>query len=199
MFSKDNFNKLPPRHPWDHAINLKPDAKSIRAKIFPLSPLEHSKMKDWLAEHKTTGHIHDSISSFTLPFFFVKKKDGDLRPIQDYHHLNGMSVKNRYLLPLISNLMDKLKGSKVFTKLDMWWSFNNVHICEGNKHKAAFILEFGLFEPLVMFFGLTNSPVTFQNMMNDLFRELIAEGHVIIYMDDILMFMDDLESHHLLV
>ena len=75
------------------------------------------------------------------------------------------------------------------------WGYNNVHIKEGDEHKAAFVTNRGLFKPLVMFFGLTNSPATFQTMMNDLFRELINDSHVIVYMNDIMVFSADMEEH----
>ena len=90
--------------------------------------------------------------------FFVKKKDGKLRLVQDYRALNAMTVKNKYLLPLIPELIAKLHGAKYFTKLDVRWGFNNVQIKEGDEWKAAFRTNHGLYEPLVMFFGLTNSP-----------------------------------------
>ena len=86
--------------------------------------------------------------------------------------------------------------AKYFTKLDICWGYNNVHIKEGDEWKAAFRTNHGLFEPLVMFFGLTNSPATFQTMMNDLFKTLIDEGVVVVYMDDILIFTESLEQHH---
>src|ERR1700676_4984121 len=121
------------------------------------------------------------------PFFFVKKKDGKLRPTQDYRKLNDLTIKNRYPLPLISELIDKLSGAKVFTKMDVRWGYNNIRIKEGDQWKAAFKTNRGLFEPTVMFFGLTNSPATFQTMMNAIFRKEIATGDVIIYMDDILI------------
>ena len=103
------------------------------------------------------------------PFFFVKKKDGKLRPVQDYRKLNEMTIKNRYPLPLISELIDKLTHAKIFSKMDIRWGYNNIRIKEGDEWKAAFRTNQGLFEPLVMFFGLTNSPATFQTMMNDVF------------------------------
>src|SRR5882762_4159014 len=87
-----------------------------------------------------------------------------------------MMIKNSYLLPLISELIDKLKGARYFNKLDVRWGYNNVRIQEGDEWKAAFITNKGLFEPLVMFFGLTNSPATFQTMMNHLFQGLIAKA-----------------------
>lgn len=95
------------------------------------------------------------------PFFFVGKKDGNLHPCQDYCYLNEHTVKNAYPLPLISNLIDKLKGATVFSKLDLCSGYNNVRIKEGDKWKAAFTCKRGLFEPTVMFFGLCNSPPTF--------------------------------------
>jgi len=120
--------------------------------------------------------------------FFIKKKDGSLRLVQDYRVLNAMTIKNRYPLPLISELVSQLRGAKYFTKLDVWWGFNNVRIKPGDEWKAAFRTNRGLFEPLVMFFGITNSPATFQTMMNDIFRTLIAEGIIVVYLDDILIF-----------
>ena len=104
-------------------------------------------------------------------------------------------MKNRYPLPLISELVNNLRGARYFTKLDVRWGYNNVRIKEGDEWKAAFRTNRGLFEPLVMFFGLTNSPATFQTMMNDIFRDLIAEGVVCVYLDDILIYTRDLEEH----
>ena len=95
------------------------------------------------------------------PFFFVKKKSGELRPVQDYRKLNSMTVKNKYPLPLIPELIDKLKDSQHFTKLDVRWGYNNIRIKELDQWKVAFITNRGSFEPRVMYFGLTNSPTTF--------------------------------------
>jgi hypothetical protein len=128
------------------------------------------------------------------PFFFVKKKDGKLRPCQDYRYLNEHTVKNAYPLPLISELLDKLKGARRFTKLDVRWGYNNVRIRDGDQWKAAFKTNRGLFEPTVMFFGMCNSPATFQAMMDDIFSDMIDEGIVIIYMDDIFIFAPDEET-----
>ena len=106
-----------------------------------------------------------------------------------------MTIKNRYPLPLILELMDKLQGAKYFSKLDVRWRYNNVCIKCGDEWKAAFRTNQGLFEPTVMFFGLTNSPMSFQWMMNDIFHDLIREGKVTIYLDDILIFSKDLSNH----
>jgi hypothetical protein len=129
------------------------------------------------------------------PVFFVKKKDGALRFVQDYRALNAMTVKNWYLLPLINNLINHLKGARFFMKLDV----NNVWIREGDKWKATFRTNWGLFEPLVMYFGLTNSPATFQMMMNNIFQDLILSGDVIVYLDEILIAHSNLIHHHEIV
>ena len=117
-------------------------------------------------------------------FFFIKKKDGKLRPIQDYRPINAWTIKNRYPLPLIPQLIDRLWDCSLYTKFDMQWGYNNVRIKDGDQWKAAFITNQGLFEPTVMFFGLTNSPATFQTMMNTIFTAEMVEGCLTIYMDD---------------
>lgn len=96
-------------------------------------------------------------------------------------------VKNRYPLPLASDIINKLQDAKIFTKFDVCWGYHNIWIKEGDKWKAAFVTNRGLFEPRVMFFGLTNSPATFQALMNAIFADLIAEGKVAVYLDDILI------------
>ena len=130
------------------------------------------------------------------PFFFVNKKDGNLQPTQDYRYLNQWTIKNAYPLPLILEIMDKIKasGAKYFTKFNIQWGFNNIHIKYGNQWKAAFKTNLGLYEPMVMFFGLCNSPLTFQAMMNDTLKDKIEEGFCIIYMDDILIFTKNKED-----
>ena len=108
--------------------------------------------------------------------------------VQDYHHINDWTVKNNYPLPLILELVDRAGSAKVFTKLDLRWGYNNVRIKERDEWKAAFSTFEGSYKPLVMFFGLTNSPATFQTMMNEIFKDMIDEGMVIIYINDILIY-----------
>jgi len=130
------------------------------------------------------------------PFFFVSKKDADaLWPCQDYRYLNDGTIKNNYPLPLVGDLVDKLWRAKWFTKLDIRWGYHNIRIKEGDEWKGAFKTNKGLFEPMAMFFGLCNSPVTFQNMMNNIFRDMLDKGWIIIYMNDILIFSADPEEH----
>jgi len=127
--------------------------------------------------------------------FFVKKKDGKLCLVQDYCTLNAMTVKNKYLLPLILELIAKLCGAKYFTKLDVRWGFNNVRIKEGDKWKVTFQTNHGLYEFPCHVLGLMNSPTTFQTIMDDIFKDLISEGVVVVYLDDILIFTETLEEH----
>jgi hypothetical protein len=161
-----------------------------------MTQTEQTEMDAFLEEALATGRIRQSKSPLGAPVFFIKKKDGKLRFVQDYRALNTITRKNRYPLPLIDDFIHRLKDAHYFTKLDVRWGYNNVCICEGNEWKAAFRTNRGLFEPLVMYFGLTNSPATFQTMMNKIFQDLITEGVVSVYLNDILIFTNSLEEHH---
>ncbi len=122
LFSKENFDELPEQKPWDHAIELVPNAKStLDCKVYPLNQNEQEQLNKFLDENLESGRIWPSKSPFVSPFFFVKKKDGTLQPVQDHHKLNEMTIKNCYPLPLISELIDKLCGAKYFKKLDVHW------------------------------------------------------------------------------
>ena len=197
VFSKEASHRFPEPHIWDHAIKLKPGAPSlIPGKVYQLTQDEQKALLKFIQEQQAKGYIHPSKSPYAAPFFFIKKKDGKLQPVQDYQQLNEWTIKNCYPLPLILELIACVQNVKRFTKVDIRWGYNNIHIKEGNEHKAAFIMNQGLFEPTVMFFGLTNSPATFQTMMNTIFAKEIAEGWLIVYMDDILIATkDNLEFH----
>ena len=188
VFAKKSFDELPQHRKWDHIIELEPGSKEFSTKLYPLAPGEQEELDRFLDENLKSGRIRPSKSPMASPVFFTKKKDGSLRFIQDYRKLNDMTIRNRYPLPLIPDIMNRIQGAKYFTKLDVRWGYNNIRIREGDEWKAAFRTNRGSFEPLVMFFGLCNSPATFQTMMNDIFKELIDEGVVVVYMDDILIF-----------
>ena len=195
VFSATEFDQLPERRPWDHVIELTPGFKPVDCKVYPLNPKEQQALDEFLNENLHSGRIRSSKSPMASPFFFIKKKDGTLRPVQDYRKLNEMTIKNRYPLPLISDLIHQLKNAQFYTKLDIRWGYNNVRMCEGDELLAVFKTYCGLYEPTVMFFGLTNSPATFQTFMNTILKDLIDEGHVIVYLDDILVFTDTAEEH----
>jgi len=155
---------------WDHAIELLPGAPTtMPGQLLPLNQKEIEEVHKFIQEHLAQGTIQESWSPYTTNFFFVKKKDGKLRPVQDYRPINKWTMKNRNVSLLIPQVIDRLRGCTLFTKVDVQWGYNNIHIKEGDEWKATFLTPEGLFEPTVMFFGLTNSPATFQMMMNTIF------------------------------
>jgi len=123
------------------------------------------------------------------PVHFVAKKDGKRRMVQDYWH-----IKNTYPLPLIADILDGVETKKVFTKLDLCWGYNNVRIKEGDEWKAAFTKHIGSYEPTVMYFSLTNSPATFQTMMNNLFRDMVNQGNMATFINNIIVATDTEEG-----
>jgi hypothetical protein len=185
VFSEEASHEFPPSWPWDHAIELKPGAPAaLPSRLIPLSQAEQTELRSLVKEHAARGTIRPSKSPYKLRFFYIKKKDGKLRPVQDYRPVNQWTICNAYPLPLIPELIDRLSGCSLYTKFDIWWGYNNIQIKEDDKWKVAFITNEGLFEPTVMFFGLTNSPATFQMMMNSIFADEIAEKWLMVYMDD---------------
>ena len=192
VFSKKATQCFPEPCIWDHAINLKADAPStIPGKIYSLMAQEQDELKKFVLEHVKKGYIRPSKSPYAAPFFFIKKKDGKLWPVQDYQQLNQWTIRNTYPLPLIPQLINKVKAWALFTKFNICWGYNNVRIWWGDEWKAAFITNEGLFKPTVMFFGLMNSPATFQMMMNAIFKEKLREGWLVIYIDNMLIATDD--------
>ena len=188
VFDETKVDRFPETRPWDHKIELKEGFQPKSFKTYNLTPEEQSELDNWIKENLEKGYIRPSQSPMASPFFYVKKKDGRLRPCQDYRYLNDWTIKNTYPLPLISELTDKLAGAKCFTKLDVRWGYNNIRIKDGDQWKAAFKTNKGLFEPTVMFFGMCNSPATFQSMMDSIFGDLIEGCIVVIYMDNIFLF-----------
>jgi hypothetical protein len=195
IFSETAFDFLPEHRKWDHAIELEREPSPGFRKVYPITLTEQTEMDTFLEEALATGCIRQSKSPLGAPVFFIKRKDRRLCFIQDYRALNAITRKNWYPLPPINNLIHQLKDAHYFTKLDVHWGYNNVHIHEGDEWKAAFCTNRGLFEPLVMYFGLTNSLATFQMMMNEIFQDLITEGIISMYLDNILIFTNSLEEH----
>ena len=195
VFSKEELERMPIRKPWDHVIELKEMFKPKKGRLIPLSCEEQEKVSAFIDDQLKKGYIRLSKSEQTSPVFFVPKKDGKKQMVQDYHYLNKHTVKNNYPLPLIVQLVDKLQGTKMFTKMDLRWGYDNIHIKEGDEWKAAFMCHHSAFEPLVMFFGLCNSPSTFQTMMNKIFADM--KDVVVVYIDNIMIFTktDDPKKH----
>ncbi len=169
VFSECPIGTLPTRKPYDHAIDLKPDFKPVIQKPFHLDQKQNEAVQTFIQENLDKGFIRPSHSSQTSTLFFVPKEDGERHLVQDYHYLNSQTIRNGYPLPCIDELIDNLHEYNCYIKMDIHWGYNNVHIKEGDKWKVAFSCREGSFEPLMMFFGLINSPATFQAMMNDIF------------------------------
>ena len=128
-FEKETAKRLPEHSPWDHAINLKNDGWTPKpCKIYPLRKTHDEEMQNFIKENLAKGYIRESKSPITSPFFFIEKKDGSLRPVQDYRELNDHTVKYPYPTPRIETLIEELRGFKQFTKLDLSAGFNNVCI-----------------------------------------------------------------------
>ena len=113
--------------------------------------------------------------------------------------MNSWMVKNNYPLPLILDLIDSIGKKRMFTKMNLRWGYNNVRIKEGDEWKVVFSMPEGLFEPTVMFFGLTNLPAMFQTMMNNLLRDLVVEKKIVVFIDDVMVTMETEEGHNKIV
>jgi hypothetical protein len=182
---EDVSHKFPPSQIWDHTIELKPNAPAaLPSKLILLLQAKQEELHKFVVEHTRHGTIRPSKSPYKARFFFIRKKDGKLHPVQDYRPVNQWTICNAYPLPLIPELIDRSNGCSLYTKFNIQWGYNNMRIEEGDEWKAAFITNEGLFKPTVMFFGLTNSLATFQMMMNSIFTDNITEKWLTVYMDD---------------
>ncbi|QRW23043.1 Retrotransposable element Tf2 protein [Rhizoctonia solani] len=193
VFGEEEFNKLPPHRHYNIGIELTEEGP-LNSPLYSMTNVESATLKDWLKDELKAGKIRPSKSPISSPVMFVPKKDGSRRLVVDYRRLNNRTKKNVYPLPRPDDLMAQLRGAKVFTKLDLRWGYNNVRVKEGDEWKTAFRTKYGLYESLVMTFGLTNAPAAFQHFMNELFKDLL-DVCVIIYLDDILIYSKDDASH----
>ena len=194
LFSELASSTLPPHRPFDHKIELIPDATIPFGPIYSLSAPELECLRKYLNEMLEKGFIRVSKSPAASPLLFATKNDGGLRPCIDYRALNQVTVKNRYPLPLIHELLDRLQGATIFTKLDLRGAYNLIRIADGHEWKTAFRTRYGLFEYLVMPFGLTNAPATFQAFLNSIFTAEL-DIFLVIYLDDLLIFSKSSECH----
>lgn len=184
---------LPPTRHVDHEIELEPGAKPPFKGIYHMSPLELEEATKQIQDLLTKGFIEPSRSPFGAPIIFVRKKSGSLRMCVDYRDLNSITVKNRYPLPRIDQLLDRVGRAKVFSKLDLQAGYWQVRIKPEDVHKTAFRTPLGHYQWRVLPFGLTNAPATFQALMDDVLRGL--DAFALVYLDDILIFSDTEEDH----
>jgi len=195
VFGKKQSERMPMRKMWDHAIEVKEGFVLRKGKVYLLSRKEREEVREFIKEQLRKGYIWPSKSPQIVPVFFVGKKDGKKQIVQDYRYLNEWTIKNNYLLPLMSDVLENIGTKKVFTKMDLRWGYNNVRIKEGDKWKTAFTIPKRSFEPTVMFLGLTNSLATFQTMMNKLLRDLINTGRVAAFINDVIIGTEMEEGH----
>jgi hypothetical protein len=163
VFSKDMAETLPPHRSTGHAIDLEPGYNLPYGRIYNLSEFELRTLKAYIEANLANGFIQLSSSPAAAPILFAKKKDGGLRLCVDYRALNLATVKNPYPLPLIPEMLDRVREARIFTKLDLRGAYNLIRIKEGDEYMAAFRTRYGQFEFRVMPFGLTNAPATFQS------------------------------------
>ena len=185
---------LPPKKGIVHDIILQQDVPLPNIGMYSLSALEDAEIKKQVQELLEKGFIRPSTSPCGSPIVLVRKKDGSWRMCIDYRALNKITIKNRYPLPRIDDLLDQLKEAVYFTKLDLHSGYHQVRVAEQDAWKTAFKTKQGLYEWLVLPFGLTNAPATFMRLMNDVLRPFL-DDFVIRYLDDILIFSKTWEEH----
>jgi hypothetical protein len=199
VFLPETARELPPHTVYDHAIDLKEGTQPPWGPIYALSETELKALREYLDEMIKMGKIRPSKSPAGAPILFVPKPHGrGLRMCVDYRGLNKVSIMNRYPLPLMNELRDRVQGSKWFSKIDLKGAYNLVRIKKGDEWKTAFRTRYSHYEYLVMPFGLANAPATFQAMMQEILRDLLDHG-VVVYIDDILIYSESESQHELLV
>ncbi|KAG7533312.1 Zinc finger CCHC-type [Arabidopsis thaliana x Arabidopsis arenosa] len=185
---------LPPDRSDPFTIELKAGTTPISKAPYRMAPAEMAELKKQLEELLDKGFIRPSSSPWGAPVLFVKKKDGSFRLCIDYRGMNKVTIKNKYPLPRIDELLDQLGGAKWFSKIDLASGYHQIPIEPLDIRKTAFRTRYGHYEFVVMPFGLTNAPAAFMKMMNSVFREFLDE-FVIIFIDDILVYSKDWKTH----
>ena len=194
VFSPTEVDQLPPHRPYDVAIELEEGKSPPFGPIYSLSQEERTELFSYIESHLKKGFIRRSTSPAASPILFIWRKTGQLRLCVDYRALNAITRKNRYPIPLVNDLLDRVQGCKVFSVIDLKNAFNLIRVREGDEWKTAFRTHLGLFEYTVMPFGLTNAPATFQAYVQDTLRDIL-DVVCVVYLDDILIFSRTQEEH----
>ena len=184
----------PPKRVVDHDIDTLPGEAPPHKSPYRLSTAELDELKRQIDTLLEQGWIRPSSSPYGAPILFIPKKDGKWRMCIDYRALNKITVKNRYPLPKVEELLDRLHGARYFTKLDLASGYHQIRVREADVHKTAFVSRYGSYEYMVMPFGLCNAPATFQCVMNTILREGL-DNLVLVFLDDILIYSRTKEEH----
>ena len=178
----------------DHKIDLQPGSQPQHRSPYRMSPKEMEELKKQIYRFLELGHIRPSISPDGAPVLFAPKKDGGLRFCIDYRALNKNTIKNRYPLQKIDELLDQLVGAKIFTKIDLRSGYHQIRVVPEDIHKTAFRTRYGHYEFTVVPFGLCNAPATFMRLMNSILYPYL-DKFVIVFLDDILIYSKNLKEH----
>jgi hypothetical protein len=190
----DELPGMPPNKDIEFAIELQPGTAPMSKRPYRMPLAELAELKRQLQELLDKGFIRPSTSLWGCPTLFVKKKDESLRLCVDYRPLNAVTIKNKYLFPRIDVLFDQLVGAKVFSKIDLRSGYHQIKIRASDSPKTAFSTRYGLYEFLVMSFGLTNAPAYFMYLMNSVFMTEL-DKFVVVFIDDILVYSRNEREH----
>jgi hypothetical protein len=189
----DDLPGMPPDRDIEFIIELQPGTAPISKRPYRMPPNELAELKIQLQDLLDKGFIRPTASPWGCPALFVKK-DNSLRLCVDYRPLNAVTIKNKYPLPRIDILFDQLAGAKVFSKIDLRSGYHQIKIKPCDIPKTAFSTRYGLYEYLVMSFGLTNAPAYFMYLMNSVFM-LELDKFVVVFIDDVLIYSKTDEDH----
>ncbi|XP_052726212.1 uncharacterized protein LOC128194685 [Vigna angularis] len=185
---------LPPVREVEFTIDLVTTAAPISVQPYRMAPAELVELKKQIEELMDKRFIRPSVSPWGAPVLLVKKKDGSSRLYIDYRQLNKLTIKNKYPLPRIDDLLDQLNGASVFSKIDLRSGYHQIRVKEGDIQKRAFRSRYGHYEYVVMPFGVTNAPAVFMDYMNRIFRPYL-DKFVVVFIDDILIYSKSCEEH----